>query len=75
MDVTVHQAKSRLSELLKRAAEGEPVVIRRRGIPVARLVPIPPAGGRQLGWDAGAVDENILRPWSDEEVEEFVRGE
>jgi prevent-host-death family protein len=63
MDVTVHQAKTRLSELLKRAAEGEPITILRRGIPVAKLVPLPPTGTRELGWDFGEVNETALRPW------------
>ena len=36
-------AKTRLSELLKRAAQGEVFEITKNGHPVARLVPIPDA--------------------------------
>ena len=36
----VHQAKTHLSRLLERVAEGEDVVIAKAGVPVARLVPI-----------------------------------
>ena len=38
--VGMHEAKTRLSELVKLAEEGEEVVIQRRGKPVARLVPV-----------------------------------
>jgi len=36
----MHEAKSTLSQLVKRAEAGEDVVIARNGRPVARLVPI-----------------------------------
>jgi prevent-host-death family protein len=36
-EVTVAEAKAHLSELIERAARGEPVRITRRGKPVARL--------------------------------------
>ena len=39
-EVTVHQAKTHLSRLLREIVEGEDVVITRSGRPVARLVPI-----------------------------------
>ena len=38
--VTVHEAKTHLSRLLREVVEGEDVVITRSGRPVARLVPI-----------------------------------
>ena len=38
--VTVHEAKTHLSRLLREIVEGEDVVITRSGRPVARLVPI-----------------------------------
>lgn len=40
MHIGVFEAKSRLSELLDRAARGEEVVITRRGQGVARLEPL-----------------------------------
>lgn len=40
MTVSVHEAKTHLSRLLQRIAEGEEVTITRSGHPVARLVPI-----------------------------------
>ena len=38
--VSVHEAKTHLSRLLRQAVAGEEVVITRSGRPVARLVPI-----------------------------------
>ena len=37
-DITLADAKAQLSELVARAAQGEPVCITRRGKPVARIV-------------------------------------
>ena len=54
MIVNVHEAKTRLSNLLSRVAEGEEVIIAKAGRPVARLVPIGRRGsGRRPGHYAG----------------------
>lgn len=37
--VNMHEAKTQLSRLVERVAEGEEIVIARAGTPVARLVP------------------------------------
>ena len=39
--VNIHDAKSRLSQLLERVEAGEEIVIARAGRPVARLAPLP----------------------------------
>ncbi len=39
MQVNIYEAKTQLSRLVTRAAEGEDVVIARAGKPVARIVP------------------------------------
>ncbi|CAN5332087.1 hypothetical protein BH23GEM2_BH23GEM2_06080 [soil metagenome] len=39
--VNIYDAKTRLSELVDRAARGEEIVISKRGRPVARLGPVP----------------------------------
>ena len=39
MQVNILEAKNKLSQLVKRAAAGEEVIIANRGVPVARLVP------------------------------------
>jgi prevent-host-death family protein len=52
--VNVHEAKTRFSRLLRRVAAGEEITIANRGVPVARLVPIPAEGTtRKLGFFRG----------------------
>lgn len=46
--VNVHEAKTHLSRLLRRVADGEEVVIARAGKPVARLVRIDPKPKRRV---------------------------
>jgi prevent-host-death family protein len=75
MEVTVHEAKTQLSRRLKLAADGETVTIMRRGLPVARITPIPPMSSRRLGWDTGKVPKSALRAMTDKEAEAFFRGE
>jgi prevent-host-death family protein len=53
--VNTYEAKSKLSELLKRAQQGEEIIIAQAGVPVARLVPVvanKPTS--RLGIDRGA---------------------
>ena len=42
----MHEAKTKLSQLVERAQAGEDVVITRHGTPVARLVPVAAAKPR-----------------------------
>jgi prevent-host-death family protein len=50
MDVNIYAAKTQLSSLIRRVAEGEEVVITRNGVPVARLVAVgKPGTRRKLG--------------------------
>jgi prevent-host-death family protein len=54
--VNIYEAKTRLSQLVDRAAEGEEVIIARAGRPVARLVPLrQPVKKRQLGQMRGKI--------------------
>ena len=53
VSVGVHEAKTTLSRLLRRAGAGEEVVITRDGLPVARLVPVEGSGRREFGQDVG----------------------
>lgn len=45
--VTVHQAKTNLSRLIRKAAQGEEVIIARGPKPVARLVPVGEVKGKR----------------------------
>lgn len=52
MEVNVHEAKTHLSRLLKRVAEGEEITISRAGVPVAKLIALGPDGqSRPMGMD------------------------
>ena len=51
--VSIHEAKTHLSRLLKRVACGEEVVISKGGRPIARLVPFSSPQRRELGRDQG----------------------
>ncbi len=41
--VNTHEAKSRLSELIREAEAGREVIVARNGQPVAKIIPWPPA--------------------------------
>jgi len=54
--VNTHQAKTQFSKLLKRVAQGEEILIANRGVPVARLLPVPEkATHRELGKYEGSI--------------------
>ena len=53
----VAQAKAHFSEILERVAEGEEVLLTRRGRPVARVIPASGTAADILG--TGAHDPNI----------------
>ena len=73
--VNVHQAKSHLSQLLRRVASGEEITISNAGKPVALLVPIGGARQRRLGTDQGAfkVPDDFDDPLPAEGLETFER--
>lgn len=56
LKVNIHEAKTHLSRLLARVADGEEVIIARNGDPVAKIVAIAKAGKKRvLGADRGRV--------------------
>jgi len=67
--VNVHNAKTRLSELLARVERGEEVVIARAGRPVARLAAVSAVPHRVFGTMQFDVPDGFDRPLQDEEVE------
>ena len=67
--VTMHEAKTHLSRLVREAVEGEEIVIARGKVPLVRLVPLAGCPGRRtLGTarDLIAVSEDF-----DEPIEDF----
>lgn len=73
VEVGVHEARTTLSDLLRRVAEGEEVVITRSGEPVARLVPVQRRSPRVLGRDAGLfeVPEDFNNPLPEDLLRAF----
>jgi len=64
--INIYDAKTRLSELVDRAAAGEEIVIAKAGKPRARLGPLTPAkirrkpgGGKGKVWVAADFDEPL----------------
>ena len=74
-EVSVHEAKTHLSRLLRRVAAGEEVVIARSGKPVAKLVAIRRRKARELGTDRDAfeVPEDFNGPLPDAVLRAFER--
>jgi prevent-host-death family protein len=70
MQVNMHEAKSRLSELVAAAERGDEVIIARSGVPAVRLVAVsdehPPV---RLGLLAGEIE---LRNDFDDPLPEFA---
>lgn len=67
--VNTHEAKSRLSELIREAEEGTEVIVARNGRPVARIVPWRPVHAvRVAGAWAGRVVSHGDHVAPDEEI-------
>lgn len=69
--VTIHKAKTNLSQLIARAEAGEEIVIARAGTPVAKLVPIAPVKPKRVfGSLKGkiALDESFFDPLPEDEL-------
>lgn len=47
VQINMHEAKTHLSRIVERVEAGEEIVISRAGKPVAKVVPIRPAGPRR----------------------------
>jgi len=72
--VNTHEAKTRLSALLRRVAAGEVITIANRGVPVARLVPVLPVESqRKLGifGDTIKISDDFDAPLPDEILDLF----
>jgi len=72
--VNVHEAKTRFSRLLRRVAAGEEITIANRGVPVARLVPVPAEeSARKLGYFRGqmSIPDDFDAPLPDDILDAF----
>lgn len=67
--VKTHEAKSRLSELLREVEAGHEVIVARSGRPVAKLIPWPPPQPeRSAGSWAGRVTGDLDDVGSDDDI-------
>jgi prevent-host-death family protein len=72
--VNIHQAKTRLSELLVRVAAGETIIIAKAGHPVAQLTPISRAPApRKVGSAKGLfrVPPEFFEPVPEDTLKDF----
>jgi prevent-host-death family protein len=73
--VNIYQAKTQLSKLVDKAAEGEDIVIARNGKPVARLTALNKKQKRLIGLGAlegkGWIADDFDAPLPDEVLAEF----
>ena len=60
IQANIHEAKTRFSELLERAHQGEEVIIAKAGKPYARLVPVHESGERRAGAFRGLIHGDVL---------------
>ena len=66
----MHEAKTQLSQLVARVEKGEEIVIARKGVPVAHLVPAPIEPRKfQYGQHGDLVSPEWLERWDELEVE------
>ncbi len=55
--INIHEAKTHLSKLVERAAQGEAFVIAKAGRPLVKVAPLgAPATPRRLGFLAGEIE-------------------
>jgi len=72
--VSIHEAKTHFSKLVKRAEEGEEIVVRRGTEPVAQIGPLKKKPGGVTG--RGSMKGEIwVSPDFDEPLEEFAEYE
>jgi prevent-host-death family protein len=68
---TIHQAKTHLSKLIRKALDGEEVIIAKRDKPLVRLEAVRPKElKRKLGWGKGLV--TYIAPDFDEPLEDLA---
>ncbi len=73
--VTIHQAKTSLSRLIKRACAGEEIIIARGKVPVVRLEPVSAERGRKFGAMRGKArtDDSFFEPLPEDELRAWER--
>jgi prevent-host-death family protein len=67
--INVHEAKTRLSQLLERAHAGEEIIIAKGGKPYARLCPLESLAPRMPGLLTGEVGDEFFEPLPEDELD------
>ena len=74
MDVSIVEAKNRLTKLIRAVEEGESVVITRNGTPVAQIVPAP-AARRKVRFGSMRAGIRLNPGWDQPvDVDSFLEG-
>lgn len=68
MKVSVYEAKSKLSQMINRALDGEEVIITRNGADTVKLTPVPKKKADWIGMYNGQI---VIHDDFDEPLEEF----
>ena len=73
IQANMHEAKTRLSQLVAEAQAGKEVWIAKDGTPVVRLAPLPPTKKAALGCLRGkaTIADDAFSPMTDEELSEW----
>ena len=75
MDVSIAEARNRLTELIRAVENGERVVITRHGKPVAQITPAPPER-RPIQWGSMRDRIKLLPGWDEPvDMDRFLDGE
>ncbi len=76
--VTTHQAKTQLSQLIKRVQSGEDIVVCRGDQPVVRLIPFDDTEGGPVRPEVGTItsapisySQNAFDPLTEEELKDW----
>ena len=75
VEANMLEAKTKLSQLVEAAERGEQVFLKRKGVIVAQIVPIP-RGTFPFGFlkhQVGDVPDSLLFNSSEEELDDFTR--
>jgi prevent-host-death family protein len=71
--VNIHDAKTHFSRLLKRAHDGEEIIVAKAGKPYAKLVPLEESQPRQPGLAKGRVTDVFFEPLPSDELEAWEK--
>ena len=77
MTLNLYEAKTQLSSLVEKAADGEEIIIAKNGEPLAKLVPIRATGRRKPGRLKGKIwmSKDFDAPMTKEELAAWYDGD